>query len=80
MIRDEHVSWRRIFGLAGLAVLITALAAFAGLRYVASETHQEEPTVTGSMQPAPQTRPSAPTRTAPATPPAAQPHNDGHGH
>ncbi|MFJ3722764.1 hypothetical protein ACIPYQ_09360 [Streptomyces sp. NPDC090045] len=99
VIKDEHVSWRRVFGLAGLAVLITALAAFVGLRYVASsmapesggghshgtgsdgnETHQEEPTVTGSTQPAPQTQPSAPKRTAPATPQDEKPHNDGHGH
>jgi hypothetical protein len=93
VIKDEDVSWRRIFGLAGLAVLITALAAFAGLRYVASSmtpesgggghshgtgTHDEEPTVNSSPPPAaPQPKPSAPTRTAPAS---EQPHNDGHSH
>ncbi|MFZ3495879.1 hypothetical protein ACODT5_22115 [Streptomyces sp. 5.8] len=36
MIKDEHASWRRLLGLAGPAVLITALAAAVGLRYVAS--------------------------------------------
>jgi hypothetical protein len=41
VIKDEDSSWRRIFGLAGLAVLITALAAFAGLRYVASSMTPE---------------------------------------
>lgn len=42
VIKDEDSSWRRVFGLAGLAVLITALAAFAGLRYVASSMAAEQ--------------------------------------
>ncbi len=41
VIKDENATWRRIFGLAGLAVLITALAAFAGLRHVASSMTPE---------------------------------------
>ncbi|QNE24112.1 hypothetical protein [Streptomyces sp. INR7] len=98
VIKDEDASWRRIFGLAGLAVLLTAVAAFAGLRYVASsmapesgghshgtgtgqsETHHEEPPVTSNTQPTPQSQPSTPARTTPATPPAGQSHDDGHAH
>lgn len=99
VIKDEDSSWRRVFGLAGLAVLITALAAFAGLRYVASsmaaepgsgghshgtsgdsDTHQEEPAAGTSTQPTPRAKPSGPTPSAPASPTAAQPHNDGHSH
>ncbi|MFC9811259.1 hypothetical protein ACFVJM_04180 [Streptomyces virginiae] len=100
VIKDEDASWRRIFGMAGLAVLLTAVAAFAGLRYVASsmapepgghshgtgadtgesETHHEEPAVTSSTQPTPQSKPSTPARTTPATPSAGQSRDDGHAH
>ncbi|MBT2469027.1 hypothetical protein J7E97_14405 [Streptomyces sp. ISL-66] len=42
VIKDEDSTWRRTFGLAGLAVLVTAVIAFAGLRYLAS-TLAEQP-------------------------------------
>ncbi|MFE0601449.1 hypothetical protein ACFW2T_11710 [Streptomyces sp. NPDC058892] len=98
VIKDEDASWRRIFGLTGLAVLLTAVAAFTGLRYVASsmapesaghshgtgadesETHDEEPTVTSSGQPAPQSEPATPARSAPATSSVGQSRDDGHAH
>lgn len=42
VLKDEDTSWRRVFGLAGLAVLMAALISFAGLRQLAS-TMAEQP-------------------------------------
>ncbi|MGY5079171.1 hypothetical protein ACWIGX_19095 [Streptomyces nigrescens] len=36
VIKDEDTSWRRIFGLAGLAVLVAALVSSVGLQQLAS--------------------------------------------
>ncbi|TLQ42357.1 hypothetical protein [Streptomyces marianii] len=36
VVKDAETSWRRIFSPVGLAVLLTALISFAGLRYVAA--------------------------------------------
>ncbi|WP_328971444.1 hypothetical protein [Streptomyces sp. NBC_00239] len=41
VLKDEDTSWRRIFGLAGLAVLVTALISFAGLRQVAANLAEQ---------------------------------------
>ncbi|UZI28208.1 hypothetical protein [Streptomyces sp. VB1] len=36
VIKDEGTSWRRVFGLAGLSVLVVVLISFFGLRQLAS--------------------------------------------
>jgi hypothetical protein len=41
VIKDEDTSWQRIFGLAGLAVLVAALISFVGLRHVASSIAEQ---------------------------------------
>ncbi|MCJ1676345.1 hypothetical protein MTF65_03045 [Streptomyces sp. APSN-46.1] len=95
VIKDEDSSWRRVFGLAGLTVLVTTLIAFAGLRYVAS-TLAEEPGSGGHShgsesstdnephqeEPTVHRTPSQATTTPAATrsPSSDSAHNDGHNH
>ncbi|WP_327251512.1 hypothetical protein [Streptomyces sp. NBC_01244] len=94
VIKDADTPARRIFGLIGLAVLVTAALAFLGLREVAASMEgapggghshgtAEEPAADDH---APAATPASPAAPAPgASPtvepaPARTPHNDGHAH
>ncbi|MFC9292600.1 hypothetical protein ACFTWH_30380 [Streptomyces sp. NPDC057011] len=88
VIKDEHSSWRRLFGPAGLAVLMAALLALGGLRYVASSI-AGQPDGGGGHSHGPESTPlpgpSAPPTPAPTPAPArsatgAPGHGDGHAH
>ncbi|MGW4648445.1 hypothetical protein [Kitasatospora sp. NPDC004289] len=85
---------RRILGLPGLAVLVVALVAYAGLRQVAAgldvpsgghshgsggEEHEEAPAAPASA-PAPAPSAAAPTSVPPVSPPPASPKPSGTGH
>ncbi|WP_329376770.1 hypothetical protein OG625_04605 [Streptomyces sp. NBC_01351] len=94
VIKDADTPWHRMFGLVGLAVLITAALAFFGLRQVAAsmETapggggHSHGTGGTGEPATAPEpTAPAAPAAPGSGGSPSAKPApkatpGDGHGH
>ncbi|MFG2875406.1 hypothetical protein ACGFYU_10420 [Streptomyces sp. NPDC048337] len=86
VIKDEDTSWRRLFGLAGLAVLVTALLALGGLRYVASSI-AEQPDGGGhshgtpdAPSPGPSTPATTPTPAPARSATGAPARGDGHAH
>ncbi|MEU9996645.1 hypothetical protein [Streptomyces sp. NPDC050848] len=96
VIKDADTSWRRIFSLVGLAVLMTAVVAFFGLRQAAasmgavesgghSHGGAEEPPHKPEQQ-APATTPTATGTPSPSASPrtgGSEPtagHDDGHSH
>ncbi|WP_338673952.1 hypothetical protein V1460_13415 [Streptomyces sp. SCSIO 30461] len=93
--KDAQTSWRRIFSPVGLAVLLTALISFAGLRYVAAG--MDEPAEGGGhshgsaeQEEAGQEQRHEPAPAAPASQPGTPPrgsgavkgsgHGEGHAH
>jgi hypothetical protein len=95
VVKDAETSWRRIFSPVGLAVLLTALISFAGLRYVAVGMG-EQPEGGGHShgsaeeEEAEQDQPHEPAPTAGTSQPETGPtdgvmadepgHDDGHAH
>lgn len=94
VIKDADTPVRRIFGLVGLAVLVTAALAFLGLREVAASLEESAPGgghSHGSSEEAPADdhapagTPQSPAAPAPGASPTAKPapssapHTDGHG-
>ncbi|MFE4632019.1 hypothetical protein ACFRJ1_01400 [Streptomyces sp. NPDC056773] len=94
VIKDADTPVRRIFGLVGLAVLVTAALAFLGLREVAASLEESAPGgghSHGSSEEAPADEhapagtPGSPAASAPGASPTAKPatssapHADGHG-
>lgn len=80
VIKDEDTSWRRIFGLVGLAVLVAALISFAGLRQLAS-TIAEQPgggghSHGGGTEPEPEDHQPQETQPGEASPAAEVPEAD----
>ncbi|MGW4197137.1 hypothetical protein [Streptomyces sp. NPDC005004] len=95
VVKDADTSWRRIFSPVGLAVLLTALISFAGLRYVAagmSEQPEGGGHSHGSAEEAEEEQPHEPASTADTSRPETDPgpadggaadqssHDDGHAH
>ncbi|MFF3213455.1 hypothetical protein ACFYYB_22600 [Streptomyces sp. NPDC002886] len=94
VIKDADTPARRVFGLVGLAVLVTAALAFLGLREVAASMENapagghshggaEEPAEDGHDPAATPASPAAPAPGASPTAkpaPSAAPHTDGHAH
>ncbi|QNE73522.1 hypothetical protein F0344_01845 [Streptomyces finlayi] len=93
VVKDAETSWRRIFSPMGLAVLLTALVSFAGLRYVA-DSMGEPPEggghSHGSAEEAEEEQPHEPSPTATTSQPENSPtgggaadesgHDGGHAH
>lgn len=88
VVKDTGTPWHRVFGLMGLAVLITAALAFVGLRQIAAsmETAGTAPGghSHGTAEPGEPAAPSAPAATgSPAagpSPTTTAAHGDGPGH
>ncbi|MFD3959702.1 MULTISPECIES: hypothetical protein [Streptomyces] len=75
VIKDEGTSWRRVFGLAGLSVLVVVLISFFGLHQLAS-TLSEQPGAGGhghgsGTEPQPEEQQSQLDRPGPAGSPEA---------